>query len=111
MAKAIVVGVENRVFGYISGGAPTLGEDGKYQVPPDKVRFDRAVAVDEIDLESGFIMLPRSIPQGAPVAVPGGTQPGQPPQLARPSAARSQEQRPCQRHSLEERRQCRRRLN
>jgi hypothetical protein len=81
VAKAIASGAEKRVFGYISGGAPTLCEDGKYQVALDKVRFDRAIAVDEIDLESGFIMLPQSIPQGAPTPTPGGAPPGTPPAI------------------------------
>jgi len=36
---------------------------------PAKVRFNLEVAEDEIDLESGFIMLPQGIPQAAPPAV------------------------------------------
>jgi hypothetical protein len=76
VAKAIAGGVEKRVFGYIGGGAPTLGQDGKYQVALAKVRFDTTVAVDEIDLESGFVMLPQSIPQPPPTPTPGGAQPG-----------------------------------
>jgi len=75
VAKAIAAGVEKRVFGYISGGAPTLGEDGKYQIALEKVRFDKTVAVDEIDLESGFIMLPRLIPQPASTPTPGAPLP------------------------------------
>jgi hypothetical protein len=39
---------------------------------PSKVRFKMVVAEDEIDLESGFLLLPQSIPQPAPV---GGTEP------------------------------------
>jgi hypothetical protein len=76
VAKAIAAGVEKRVFGYISGSAPMLGEDGKYQIALEKVRFDKTVAVDEIDLESGFIMLPQAIPQPAPTPMPGGAPPG-----------------------------------
>jgi hypothetical protein len=77
VAKAIATGVEKRLFGYIGGGAPTLGVDGKYQVAIAKVRFDTRVAEDEIDLESGFIMVPQAIPQPAPVPVlGGGGQPG-----------------------------------
>lgn len=79
VAKAIAAGVEKRVFGYIAGGAPTLGTDGKYQVNPAKVRYDTTIAPDEIDLDSGFILLPHAIPQpekptdtGVTVA-PGGT--------------------------------------
>ena len=70
VAKAIATGVEKRLFGYIGGGVPALGEDGKYQVALAKVRFDTQVAEDEIDLESGFIMVPQAIPKPAPV--PGG---------------------------------------
>jgi hypothetical protein len=31
-------------------------------VPLDRVRFNRAVGEDEIDLESGFLMMPQAIP-------------------------------------------------
>jgi hypothetical protein len=71
--KAIVRGIKESAFGYTSG-APTLGPDGKYQIPTAKVRFDTIVADDEIDLDSGFIILPTAIPQSAPP--PTGTQPG-----------------------------------
>jgi hypothetical protein len=76
VAKAIATGIEKRLLGYIGGGAPALGGDGKYQVTPDKVRFDTKVAEDEIDLESGFIMVPQAIPQPAPAPVSGGGGPG-----------------------------------
>lgn len=72
VAKAVATGVQKRLLGYIGGGIPTLGDDGKYQVTPGKVRFDTEVVEDEIDLESGFIMLPQAIPQPAPVPGPGG---------------------------------------
>jgi hypothetical protein len=62
-------------FGYTSGGAPALGPDGKYQITPAKVRFDTVVAEDEIDLDSGFVMLPQAIPQPAPAPTPAGAQP------------------------------------
>ena len=71
--KAIVRGVKECAFGYTSGGAPVLGPDGKYQITPAKVRFDTVVAEDEIDLDSGFVMLPPAIPQPAPA--PPGAQP------------------------------------
>ena len=79
--RAIVRGVKDGVFGYTSGAVPTLGPDGKFQVAPTKVRFEIDIAEDEVDLESGFIMMPRAIPQPAPVpqTVPG-EQPGQEPQ-------------------------------
>lgn len=77
---AIVRGVKEGVFGYTSGAVPTLGPDGKYQIAVNKVRFEMDIAEDEVDLESGFILMPPGMPQAAPVTppVPGG-QPGQPP--------------------------------
>ena len=35
---------------------------GKFLIPLSKVRFDTIVQDDEIDLESGFLMLPLIIP-------------------------------------------------
>jgi hypothetical protein len=75
LRKAIVRGVKECAFGYTSGGAPALGPDGRYQVPRVKVRFDTVVAEDEIDLESGFLMLPQAVPLQVPVPA-GATQPG-----------------------------------
>ncbi len=83
--KAAAKGVLDGHFGYASGPKPSLGTDGKFQVALTKVRFKAVVAEDEIDLESGFLMLPQSIPQPAPaggtepvIVAPGGeaTQPG-----------------------------------
>jgi len=72
--RAIAKGIQGEVFGYVSG-APELGADGKYQVPLAKVRFKMPVAEDEIDLESGFLMMPQAIP--LPVPIPGaGPPPG-----------------------------------
>jgi hypothetical protein len=79
--QAVVEGVKAGLFGYTSGAVPTLGPDGKYQVAPAKVRFELDIAEDEVDLESGFIMVPQAIPQAAPVTPPAPSgQPGQPPQ-------------------------------
>ena len=72
--KAIVRGVKERAFGYTSGAAPALGPDGKYQVTLAKVRFDTVVAEDEIDLDSGFVMLPLAIQEPAPASTPTGAQ-------------------------------------
>src|SRR5207249_6994872 len=68
--RAIVRGVKEGVFGYTSGAVPTLGTDGKYQVAPTKVRFETDIAEDEVDLESGFILMPQAIPQSAAVTPP-----------------------------------------
>jgi hypothetical protein len=73
--KAVARGIQEVVFGYVSG-VPELGADGKYQVPLAKVRFKMPVAEDEIDLESGFLMMPQAIPQPAPALPPGPTPPG-----------------------------------
>ena len=86
--KAIVRGVKERAFGYTSGGAPALGPDGKYQIQVAKVRFDTGVAEDEIDLDSGFIMLPHAVPQNAPASTPTNAQP-EPVSTTGPGALRS----------------------
>ncbi|MGQ0593359.1 MAG: ATP-binding protein, partial [Gammaproteobacteria bacterium] len=69
--KAIARGVQEGAFGYIAGTVPEIGAEGKYQVLLAKVRFAAGVAEDEIDLESGFIMMPQAIPQPATATAPG----------------------------------------
>jgi len=61
--SAIARGVHDGVFGYYNGTVPTLDQYGRYQVARNKVRFEVPVASDEVDLESGFIILPQAIPQ------------------------------------------------
>ncbi len=99
--RAITRGVQEGVFGYTAGAIPTLGADGTYQVAHTKVRCGTAVSDDEIDLESGFVILPHAIPQPVPVPapqpptpiptgesmpVPAPTPPGSVPLPARPAA-------------------------
>jgi hypothetical protein len=60
--KTVARGVLDGHFGYVTGPKPALGTDGKFEVVPSKVRFKTVVAEDEIDLESGFLMLPSAIP-------------------------------------------------
>jgi hypothetical protein len=72
LRKAIARGVQEGVFGYTSGTLPTLCADGKYQVARDKVVFQRAIADDEIDFESGFLIMPSAIPP-PPEPVGAGT--------------------------------------
>jgi len=70
--KAVARGVQQGVFGYFAGAVPVLDAAGRYQVARTKVRFDVSVADDEVDLESGFIMLPQAIPaEAAPPSGPG----------------------------------------
>ena len=79
---AVVHGVQEGVFGYFTGSVPTLDPVGKYQVARSKVRFEVAIAADEVDLESGFIMLPSAIPtEAAPPPGPGPLPPGPTPPL------------------------------
>ncbi|MGD0649737.1 MAG: DUF499 domain-containing protein [Verrucomicrobiia bacterium] len=80
LRRAIVRGISDGIFAYISGPVPTLGPDGKFQVALSKVRFENLVADDEIDFDTGFLMLPQAIPQPASVAetatsVGGGSTP------------------------------------
>jgi hypothetical protein len=83
--KGIAKGVTEGHFGYLTGPKPDLGPDGKFKVAPEKVQFKVLLAENELDLESGFLMLPQTIPQATPTAGagpalvgPGGesTQPG-----------------------------------
>ena len=65
MRKAVARGITEAQFGHFSGAVPTLGGDGTYKIAPEKVRYDLSATEDEIDLESGFIMLPSAIPKPA----------------------------------------------
>ena len=56
-------------------------KETRHKIALDKVHFDRIVAIDEIDLESGFIMLPQSIPQPASTLTPGAPLSGTPPAI------------------------------
>lgn len=73
--RAVKEGVEKRVFGYTIG-SPALGPDQKYQIERSKVLFDRSIAEDEIDLQSGFLMVPSAIPadlSSVATPIPGPT--------------------------------------
>jgi hypothetical protein len=72
LRKAIARGLAESTLAYTSGAVPKLGTDNKYQVNRDRVVVNHAIADDEIDLESGFVMLPSAVPE--PVAsVPSTT--------------------------------------
>ncbi len=68
--RAIARGVENGLFGYFTG-RPTLGEDGRYRIDTSQVAVGRGVAEDEIDLDSGFLILPAALPAQPAEAVDG----------------------------------------
>jgi hypothetical protein len=61
--RAIVRGVAESLFGYTSGTVPTLGPDGRFQIAAEKVSIGRAISEDEVDFESGFLMMPSAVPE------------------------------------------------
>jgi len=73
--KGIAKGIADGFLGYYSGSTPSLGSDGKYQVPVARVRFNATVTEDEIDLESGFLIMPGAVPVTAPSPITAGTEP------------------------------------
>ncbi len=77
LRRAVARGVAERVFAYTSAAVPPVGADGRYSIPQERIRFGLNVADDEIDLESGFLILPQAIPesQPAPVVQPVPTPP------------------------------------
>jgi hypothetical protein len=77
LRRTVAEGVEKRVFGYTTG-TPALGPEQKYQIDRAKIAFDRALAEDEVDLGSGFLVMPEAIPAAAPIAVPVAAPGGQP---------------------------------
>jgi len=66
--KAIAKGVKDKLFAYHSGPTPTMGAGGNYQVPIDRVRFEVGLSEDEIDLDTGFLIMPQALP--VPAAIP-----------------------------------------
>ena len=60
--KAIARGVETGLFGYVTGRS-TLGDNGRFQIDRSRVAFERSVAEDEIDLDSGFLIMPAALPE------------------------------------------------
>jgi hypothetical protein len=98
LRKSLARGVTEGTFAYTSGSQPALGPDGKFQVSRDKVLVRRTLAEDEVDFESGFIMVPAAVPEAAavpdPAAIPGAPDvptavPGASPQPGAPSAVPS----------------------
>jgi hypothetical protein len=100
---AIARGVAEELMAYTSGTPPALGPDGTFQVSREKVVLGRQLADDEIDLDSGFLMLPSAAPAAAtpqpepppgpapgagPMPAPAPTPPPTGPRGALPRAAR-----------------------
>ena len=75
--KAITRGVATGLFGYTTG-RPALGDDGRYQLDRSRVVFERNVADDEIDLDSGFLMVVEALPLKPVEPVEAGGEAAQP---------------------------------
>ena len=60
--KAIARGVQADLFGYATG-RPNLGDNGRYQINWSRVAFERSGADDEIDLDFGFLIVPKALPE------------------------------------------------
>jgi len=72
LQRAIAEGVAEGRFAYTTG-IPILGADGKYQVALAKVALGRTMSEDEVDLDSGFLMVPAAVPSPAePATATGG---------------------------------------
>jgi hypothetical protein len=82
LRKAISRGVDgtNPEFGYWSGPEPAAGPDGRYQVNRDRVAFGRSLDPAEVDIESGFLIMPAAMPLPPQQTTPiGGGTTTQPP--------------------------------
>lgn len=76
LRKAIARGVTEGTFAYTSGSQPALGSDGKFQVGRDKLVMGRLLAEDEVDFDSGFIIVPAAVPEAAAIPAAGTTSAG-----------------------------------
>lgn len=76
LRTAIARGVAEGMFAYTSGYMPSLGSDGRYQVPREKVVCGQPLAEDEIDFESGVLIMPAAVPV---VTTPVPSPPAPPP--------------------------------
>ena len=74
--KAIARGVQTGLFGYATG-RPNVGDDGRYQLDWSRIAFERSVDDDEVDLDSGFLIVPTALPE-KPVEPSSTTSKGDP---------------------------------
>lgn len=61
LSKAIVRGVSEGMIAYTTGN-PKIGADTKYEVNLSKVCFCQPMNEDEVDIDSGFLMMPEAVP-------------------------------------------------
>ena len=60
--RAIARGVENGLFAYTTG-RPELDDTGRYRLDWSRIAFNRSVSDDEVDLDSGFLIMPAALPE------------------------------------------------
>ena len=72
LRKGISRGVAEGIFAYASVGSPVLGPDGRYQINHDKLILGRSMAEDEVDFETGFLMMPAAVPEAPPAGDSSG---------------------------------------
>jgi hypothetical protein len=88
LRTAIVRGVGAGLFAWYSGPFPLLGTDGKLQVNRERVTLGAALSEDEIDFDSGYLIVPAALPEAQqPPSIPGLID--EPPIIAEPSRAGS----------------------
>ena len=89
LRRAVARGVAEGVFAYTTG-TPRLGADGKFEIQIERIRRNCPVSEDEIDLESGFLILPSAVPAQAAIPEPSSEVTGggeaQPPSSTRGDA-------------------------
>ena len=92
--SAIARGVATGLFGYATG-RPALGAAGRYRLDRSRIAFERALSPDEIDLDAGFLILPRALPEADAPPEPASTVPagGAGPALVYPEPAQGGEVR------------------
>jgi hypothetical protein len=76
LKSAVAEGIENGTLVYTFGPVPEQQQDGTYKVSPERVVKSRIVSPDEIDFDTGFIMLPSAVPAPAPAPDQPGPEQG-----------------------------------
>jgi hypothetical protein len=72
LRRAIAEGISEGKFAYTTG-KPAIGLDGRYQVSLEKIVFSRPMREDEIDLDSGFLIMPTAVPLAPAPPISGPT--------------------------------------
>lgn len=72
LKKAIAKGVGDGQFAWFSGPTPQLGADNQVQVSREKILFGRSIAEDEVDFETGWLLVPAALPEAAVAPTPAG---------------------------------------